>query len=139
MNRLSCRTRILMCIWVQKKNQKQISKSYFVMQHYNETFLKHIIDVNFSIEINFVQKGIVRVFQINFCWQYEFIRTFGNILIKIPWRKYRTEIHSESIRTIPIHFDICIRANANNSEPIRKTFCISFDEKRLKINPTQSE
>ena len=40
---------------------------------------------------------------------------------------------------IPIHSDICIRANANNSEPIRKTFCISFDEKRLKINPINSK
>ena len=35
------------------------------------------------------------------------------------WRKYRIEIHSESTRTIPIHSDICIRVNANNSEPIR--------------------
>ena len=26
--------------------------------------------------------------------------------------------------------DICIRANANNSEPIRKKCCISFDVKR---------
>ena len=50
--------------------------------------------------------------------------------------KYRIKIHSKSIRTIPIHSDICIRANANQSEPIRKTFCISFDEKRSKINPT---
>ena len=55
---------------------------------------------------------------------------------KFPWRKYRIEINSKSIRTIPIHSDICIRANANNAEPIRKTFCISFDEKRSKINPT---
>ena len=47
-----------------------------------------------------------------------------------PWRKYRIRIHSELIRTIPIHSDICIQANANHSEPIRKTFCISFDEKR---------
>ena len=29
------------------------------------------------------------------------------------------EIHSESIRTIPIHSDICIWANANHSKPIR--------------------
>ena len=48
------------------------------------------------------------------------------------WRKYQIEIHSESIRTIPIRFDICIRANANHSEPIQKTFCISFDEKQTK-------
>ena len=33
----------------------------------------------------------------------------------------RIEIHSESIRTIPIHSDNCIRANVNHSEPIRKT------------------
>ena len=49
-----------------------------------------------------------------------------------PWRKYRIEIYSKSIRTIPIHSDICIRANSNHSEPIRKTFCISFDEKTVK-------
>ena len=42
--------------------------------------------------------------------------------------------HSEPVRTIPIHSDICIRANANHSEPIRKTFCIWFDKKRSKIN-----
>ena len=57
---------------------------------------------------------------------------------KVPWRKYRIGIHSEPIRTIPIHVDICIRANANHSEPIRKTFCNSFDEKRSKINPIHS-
>ena len=44
-------------------------------------------------------------------------------------------IHSEPIRTIPIHSDIYIRANANHSEQIRKTFCISFDEKRVKNRP----
>ena len=54
--------------------------------------------------------------------------------IKRTWRKYRIGINSEPIRTIPFHFDICIRANSNHSEPIRKTFCISFDEKRSKIN-----
>ena len=46
----------------------------------------------------------------------------------IPRQKYRIEIHSKSIRTIPIHSDICIRANANHSEPIRKTLFISFNE-----------
>ena len=35
-----------------------------------------------------------------------------------PWRKYRIEFHSESIRTIPIHSDIGMRANANHSQPI---------------------
>ena len=48
------------------------------------------------------------------------------------------KIHSVSIRTIPIHSDICIWANVNNSELIRKTFCISFDEKgqkSIRINP----
>ena len=34
------------------------------------------------------------------------------------------------IRTIPIHSDFCIRANANHLESIWKMFCISFDEKR---------
>ena len=52
------------------------------------------------------------------------------IHMQIPWWKYRIWIHSEPIKTIPIHSDICIRANANHSEPIRKTFCISFGEKR---------
>ena len=42
-----------MCIRVQKKNQKQISKSYFVMQHYNETFLKLIIDFKLCSKKNF--------------------------------------------------------------------------------------
>ena len=51
------------------------------------------------------------------------------------WRKYRIGIHSEPIRTIPIHSDICIRANANHSEPIRKTFCISFDKKSIRPDP----
>ena len=55
---------------------------------------------------------------------------------ELAWRKYRIEIHSESIRIIPIHSDICIQAIGNDSEPIRKTFWISFDEKRSKINPT---
>ena len=40
-----------------------------------------------------------------------------------PGEMHRIEIYSEPIRTIPIHSDICIRANANYSEPIRKTFC----------------
>ena len=33
-----------------------------------------------------------------------------------------------------IYSDIFIRANANHSEPIRKTFCISFDEKLIWFN-----
>ena len=44
---------------------------------------------------------------------------------KPPCQEYRIEIHSEQIRAIP-----------NHSEPIRKTFRISFDENRLNINPT---
>ena len=39
-----------------KKNQKQIPKSYFVMQHYNGTFLKLIIYVNFSIDFKLCSK-----------------------------------------------------------------------------------
>ena len=53
-----------------------------------------------------------------------------------PWWKCQIKIHFEPIRTIPIHSYICIRANANHSEPIWTTFCILFDEKRSKINPT---
>ena len=56
-----------------------------------------------------------------------------------PCRKYRIGIHSEAFRTIPIHSGICVRANANHSEKIRKTFYNSFDEKRKKIDPTKSE
>ena len=56
---------------------------------------------------------------------------------KKPWRKFRIVIHSEPIRTILNHSDICIRANVSQSEPIRKMFGILFVEKRLKINPTQ--
>ena len=40
----------------------------------------------------------------------------GTSLEKLPWRKYRIGIHSEPIRTIPIHSDVCIQANANHSE-----------------------
>ena len=61
---------------------------------------------------------------------------------ELSWRKYRIGINWEPIRTIPIHSDICIRANANHSEPIRKTFCISFDEKSDLIrgsNPNESD
>ena len=54
-----------------------------------------------------------------------------------PWRKFRIGIHSEPIRIIPNHSDIFIRANANQSEPIRKQFSISFVENRWKVNPTQ--
>ena len=61
---------------------------------------------------------------------YIYIYIFNNIDIYFPLRKYWIEIHSEPIRTILIHRDICIRANANHSEPIRETFCNSFDEKR---------
>ena len=56
-----------------------------------------------------------------------------------PWRKFRIGINSEQIRTISNHSYIYIWANANQSEPIRKTVWILFVEKRLKINQTQSE
>ena len=38
--------------------------------------------------------------------------TESHVSDTIPWRKYRIRIHSEPIRTIPIHSDICI-------EPVR--------------------
>ena len=57
----------------------------------------------------------------------------------MPWRKFRIGFNSETIRTIPNHSDICIRANANQSKPIQKAFWISFVEKHLKIIPIQSE
>ena len=50
---------------------------------------------------------------------------------KIPWQRYRIESHSASIRNIPIHSDIFIRANANRSEPIRKTVETQSDLMRL--------
>ena len=56
-----------------------------------------------------------------------------------PGRKYRIGIYPEPIRTIPIHSNIYIWANANHSEPIRITFCISFDEKRSQNNPILSK
>ena len=63
--------------------------------------------------------------------KWRFTEKQWNMVLKTkPWRKYRIGIHSEPIRTIPILSDICIQANANYSEPIRKTFCISFDKKR---------
>ena len=51
------------------------------------------------------------------------------------------------MRTIPIHSDICIRVNANYSEPIQKKFCneIKFSirsiqtEFSIRINPNESE
>ena len=43
-----------------------------------------------------------------------------------------------SFRVNQSYSDICIRANANHSKPIRKTFCISFDEKGWRINPINS-
>ena len=61
--------------------------------------------------------------------QCERFRTNPKNILYLPWRKYRIGIHSKPIRTIPIHFDTCIRANANHSKTIRKTFCNSFDEK----------
>ena len=49
------------------------------------------------------------------------------------------KIHSEPIRFIPIHSEICIRANSSSSDSIRKKFSMSFDVNRLKINQSQSE
>ena len=42
--------------------------------------------------------------------------------LDLHWRKFGIGIHSEPNRTIFNHSDICIRANANQYEPIRKTF-----------------
>ena len=38
----------------------------------------------------------------------------------------------------PINSEICFRTILNHTDPIRKTFRISFNTNRLKINPTQS-
>ena len=43
---------------------------------------------------------------------------------------------SIGLKFIQNYSDICIGVNANHFEPIRKTFCISFDEKWSKINPS---
>ena len=56
-----------------------------------------------------------------------------------PWQKFRIKINSEPIRFIPVHSEICFRANPNSFESIRKKFSISFDVIRLKINPSPSE
>ena len=61
------------------------------------------------------------------------------VIYELPWRKYRIGIHSEPIRTIPIHSDICIWANANHSEPIRKTFFYLVSWKTVKKSSFQSE
>ena len=82
------------------------------MQQCNKTFLKLIIDVNFSIDLKLCLK-----------------RNCKDISDKFLL----------TVRIYTINFDICIRANANHSELIRKNFCISFDEKWSKINPTQSD
>ena len=42
-------------------------------------------------------------------------------------------MHSDLIRFIPIHSKICIRANPNSSDLIRKKFSTSFDVNLLKI------
>ena len=36
-----------------------------------------------------------------------------------PWRKFRIEIHSESIRNFPNHSEICIRTKQFHSDLIR--------------------
>ena len=88
---------------------------------------------------NFVSDWL-RFIRIDVSGLIEFSRIdFWPFFIKQPWWKYRVEIHSKPIRTIPIYSDICIRTNANHSEPIRKTFCISFNAKRSKTDPTKSE
>ena len=43
------------------------------------------------------------------------LKNLKSLVAKIPWRKYRIGIHSQPIRTNPIHSGICIRANANDS------------------------
>ena len=53
----------------------------------------------------------------------------------VTMRKYRVGIQfDEQIRAISRHSGICFQTIPNYSEPIRKTFCISFDEKRSKID-----
>ena len=51
-------------------------------------------------------------------------------------------IHSDQIRTISNHSDICIRANANRSEQIPKSFqyhLLKILCKLIRLNPIQSE
>ena len=66
-------------------------------------------------------------------------RIFHNPERNSPWPKFRIGIHSDLIRTIPNHSGICIRANANQSELIRKKFLMSFVENRSKNNPSHSD
>ena len=61
------------------------------------------------------------------------------ILLQLHWQKFRIEIHSELIRFISIHSEICIHANPNSSDSIRKKFSVAFDVNRLKINSSQSQ
>ena len=72
-------------------------------------------------------------YEVNF--QSEWIR----INPDTDWFPIRMNQCSDWISAIPNHSDICIRVNTNQYEPIRKTFWISFVEKSLKINTTQSD
>ena len=59
---------------------------------------------------------------------------------EVHWRKYRIGIHSRPIKTIPIHSDICIRANANHSETIRINPSLdwsksNFQSELIRMNP----
>ena len=72
----------------------------------------------------------------------QFTYNRGFSLWNFPWRKYRIEIHSDSIKTIPIHSNICIRANANHSEPIQKSVVsrlMKNGQKPIRLNPINSE
>ena len=104
------------------------NKGYFISISFSDKNVStdNLCDITLSLSENNILIFISQTRWKNICgiyWVY-------------PWRKYWIKINSESIRTIPIHSDICIRPNANHSEPIRKTFCISFDEKRSKFNST---
>ena len=51
-----------------------------------------------------------------------------------PWRKFRIEIHSESIRNFPNHSEICIRTKQFHSDLIRRNFSI-----RISPRPIQNQ
>ena len=101
---------------------RNISFSYFFVTLYS--FVYHSFDCFYTKDENFKncarQENKILTKNFYFYLKKEiFIYDQTLKFFKHPWRKYRIGIHSEPIRTTPIHSDTCIRANANHSKPIR--------------------
>ena len=110
----------------------------FIKNQFDRLLLKNGQFINKQISSNWLLIFSYRKARKHYPKYFQVPKFLSAVLSKNhPWQKYRIGIHSEPIRTIPLHSAICIRANANHSEPIWKTFCISFDEKQFyfRINP----